>query len=43
MELVVGRSLEDEMQAGRRFAWREVTDYAIQTCRGHRSTPTTAA
>jgi serine/threonine-protein kinase len=33
MELIVGRSLEDDMQAGRRFAWREVTDYAIQTCR----------
>ena len=33
MELVNGRSLEDGLQAGRRFAWNEVTDYAIQTCR----------
>ncbi|HVU89825.1 MAG TPA: protein kinase [Pirellulales bacterium] len=33
MELIVGRSLEDDLQAGRKFAWREVTDYAIQTCR----------
>src|SRR5579863_8764029 len=33
MELVNGRSLEDEMQAGRRYTWNEVTDYAIQTCR----------
>jgi len=33
MELIVGRSLEDDLQAGRRFQWREVTDYAIQTCR----------
>ena len=33
MELVQGRSLEDELLDGRRFHWREVTDYAIQTCR----------
>ena len=33
MELVKGRSLEDELQAGRRFDWREVTDFGIQTCR----------
>ncbi|MBI2823975.1 MAG: protein kinase [Planctomycetia bacterium] len=33
MELVNGRSLEDELAAGRRFNWREVTDFAIQTCR----------
>ncbi|HEY1599970.1 MAG TPA: serine/threonine-protein kinase [Pirellulales bacterium] len=33
MELVDGRSLEDELQTGRRFAWREVTDFAVQTCR----------
>lgn len=32
MELVAGRSLEDEMAAGRRFTWQEVTEYAIQTC-----------
>jgi serine/threonine protein kinase len=33
MELIVGRSLEDDLQKGRKFGWREVTDYAIQTCR----------
>jgi len=32
MELVEGRSLEDEIATGRRFTWREVTQYAIQTC-----------
>ncbi|HEY2839776.1 MAG TPA: protein kinase, partial [Pirellulales bacterium] len=32
MELVEGRSLEDEMTTGRRFTWQEVTEYAIQTC-----------
>jgi serine/threonine protein kinase len=30
MELVEGVSLEDELKAGRRFNWREVTDIAIQ-------------
>ena len=30
MELVDGTSLEDELKAGRRFDWREVTDIAIQ-------------
>jgi len=30
MELVDGPSLEDEMRAGRRFHWREVTTIAIQ-------------
>jgi serine/threonine-protein kinase len=30
MELVDGVSLEDELRAGRRFAWREVTQIAIQ-------------
>lgn len=30
MELVEGISLEDELKAGRRFNWREVTNYAIQ-------------
>ncbi len=33
MELVNGKSLEDELQAGRRFDWREATDYGIQVCR----------
>lgn len=32
MELVDGTSLEDELKAGRRFQWREVTDIAIQLC-----------
>jgi serine/threonine-protein kinase len=30
MELVEGVSLEDELKAGRRFTWREVTSIAIQ-------------
>src|SRR5690348_13178696 len=33
MELVEGRSLEEELIAGRKFDWREVTDLAIQICR----------
>lgn len=33
MELVQGRSLEEEILAGRTFDWREVTDLAIQGCR----------
>ena len=32
MELIRGSSLEDELKAGRRFDWREVTDVAIQLC-----------
>ncbi len=32
MELISGSSLEDELKAGRRFDWREVTDIAIQLC-----------
>jgi eukaryotic-like serine/threonine-protein kinase len=32
MELIHGSSLEDELKAGRRFDWREVTDIAIQLC-----------
>lgn len=32
MELVHGNSLEDELKAGRRFDWREVSDIAIQLC-----------
>ena len=33
MELVEGTSLEDELRAGRRFDWREVTKIAIKLCR----------
>ncbi len=33
MELVDGHSLEDDLQKGRKFTWREVTDYSIQICR----------
>ena len=33
MELVEGTSLEEELRAGRRFTWLEVTDYGIQICR----------
>ncbi|MEM9185710.1 MAG: serine/threonine-protein kinase [Planctomycetota bacterium] len=33
MELVDGASLEEELRAGRRFYWREVTQIAIQVCR----------
>lgn len=33
MELVEGRSLEEELLAGRKFDWREVTDLSIQICR----------
>lgn len=33
MELVEGRSLEEELKSGRRFNWREVVDIAIQVCR----------
>ncbi len=36
MELVEGRSLEEELAAGRRFDWREVTQITIQTCRALR-------
>jgi serine/threonine-protein kinase len=32
MELLEGNSLEDELKAGRRFDWREVTEIAIQLC-----------
>jgi serine/threonine-protein kinase len=32
MELIEGNSLEDELKAGRRFDWREVTEIAIQLC-----------
>src|SRR5487761_1168809 len=33
MELVEGRSLEEELLAGRTFEWREVTELTIQVCR----------
>ncbi|HEV3345284.1 MAG TPA: serine/threonine-protein kinase, partial [Pirellulales bacterium] len=33
MELVRGRSLEEELLAGRTFDWREVTELSIQVCR----------
>jgi eukaryotic-like serine/threonine-protein kinase len=33
MELVDGHSLEEELQAGRTFDWREVTELTIQACR----------
>jgi eukaryotic-like serine/threonine-protein kinase len=33
MEIVEGRSLEEEVQAGRVFDWRETTDLALQVCR----------
>ena len=39
MELVDGSSLEDELKAGRRFDWREVTDIAIQLCGGAEARP----
>ena len=32
MELVSGRSLQDELYAGRRFQWRDVTRIGIETC-----------
>lgn len=33
MELVEGTSLEDELRAGHRYSWREVTDMAVKICR----------
>ena len=33
MELVEGRSLEEELQASRTFDWREATDIGVQICR----------
>jgi serine/threonine-protein kinase len=33
MELVEGRSLQDELQSGRRFAWREVAKIGVDVCR----------
>ncbi len=33
MELVNGTSLEDELRAGRRFEWREVTQLGIKLCK----------
>jgi serine/threonine protein kinase len=36
MELVDGDSLEQELQRGRRFDWREVTQIGVDTCRALR-------
>jgi len=36
MELVAGKSLEQELIEGRRFDWRDVTGIALQTCRALR-------
>jgi serine/threonine-protein kinase len=33
MELVEGRSLQDEMQSGRRYDWREVAKVGVDVCR----------
>ena len=33
MELVSGRSLDEELRAGRRFEWREVTQIGVKMCR----------
>jgi eukaryotic-like serine/threonine-protein kinase len=32
MELVDGRNLHEELQSGRRYNWREVSDIAVQVC-----------
>jgi serine/threonine-protein kinase len=32
MDLVDGRSLDDELRSGRRFVWREVVDIGVQVC-----------
>ncbi len=32
MELIVGNSLQGELQHGRRFTWREVTQIAVEVC-----------
>ncbi|MGD9645964.1 MAG: serine/threonine-protein kinase, partial [Pirellulales bacterium] len=36
MELVEGTSLEEELQAGRRFTWQEAAQIGIQVCRALR-------
>jgi serine/threonine protein kinase len=36
MELVEGRSLEQELRSGRRFTWRETTQIGIEVCRALR-------
>jgi serine/threonine-protein kinase len=36
MELVEGTNLEDELKAGRRFDWREVTRLSVELCRALR-------
>jgi serine/threonine protein kinase len=34
MELVEGKNLQDELQSGRKFTWREVCRIAIEICQG---------
>jgi eukaryotic-like serine/threonine-protein kinase len=36
MELVNGRSVEEELQLGRRFSWREVVHYSVALCKALR-------
>ncbi len=36
MELVEGRSVEEELQSGRRFGWREVIQDAVKLCKALR-------
>jgi serine/threonine-protein kinase len=36
MELVKGHSVEEELQQGRRFTWREVVQYAVKLCKALR-------
>ncbi|HTQ38421.1 MAG TPA: serine/threonine-protein kinase [Pirellulales bacterium] len=36
MELVRGHSVEEELQQGRRFTWREVVQYAVKLCKALR-------
>jgi serine/threonine-protein kinase len=36
MELVKGHSVEEELQLGRRFSWREVVHYSVALCKALR-------
>src|SRR5215471_6454531 len=36
MELVRGPSVEEELQMGRRFTWREVVQYSVKLCKALR-------
>ena len=36
MELVKGHSVEEELQQGRRFTWREVVQYSVKLCKALR-------